>query len=353
MLKKFFTRFVLGCVGFASTFVAIKELFPAGLIRNNSLADTILSFGICVVAFFLVYFFSSYVFNNFSKFVDKLEAALKSRKYSAFELLLGCIGLVIGLIIANLLCAPLLGIQFVGIPITLILNVSFAALGFSLVLRFKQDKFLTKLRSKFEDVTQGENNTKILDTSVIIDGRIYDILLTGFMEGDIVIPQFVIDELGTLADSEDGVKRSKGKLGLDLLQTLQKEFPQQIVIRDYKVDAEKGVDELLMEIAQKERSVILTNDYNLHQIAKLRNLRVRNINALANALKPLAKVGDQIAIEITKAGKERQQGIGYLENGTMVVVEDAKPYVGKQISAVVTSVIQTNAGRMVFANRIE
>lgn len=352
MLKKFF-HIILGGIGFASTFAAIKELFPTGLIKSNSTIDTIVSFAICVLAFFLVYWLSSYVFANFSGFVDKLEMALKARKYSAFELLLGGIGFIFGLIIANLMCIPILGIQFIGIPVTLILNISFAAVGFALVLRFKQDKFLTKLRSKFEDVTQGENNTKILDTSVIIDGRIYDILLTGFLEGDIVIPQFVIDELGALADSEDGIKRSKGKLGLDLLQTLQKEFPQQIVIRDYKVDSEKGVDELLMEIAQKERSVILTNDYNLHQIAKLRNIRVRNINALANALKPLAKVGEQITIEITKAGKERQQGIGYLENGTMVVVEDAKPYVGKQISAVVTSVIQTNAGRMVFANRIE
>ncbi len=352
MLKKFF-HMILGGIGFASAFAAIKELFPAGLIKNNSVADTILSFSICVGVFVLVYWLSKYVFANFSKFVDKLEMVLKTRKYSAFELILGGIGFVFGLIIANLMCIPILSIQFIGIPVTLILNISFAALGFALVLRFKQDKFFAKLRSKFEDVTQGENNTKILDTSVIIDGRIYDILLTDFLEGDIVIPQFVIDELGSLADSEDGVKRSKGKLGLDLLQTLQKEFPQQIVIRDYEVDPEKGVDELLMEIAQKERCVILTNDYNLHQIAKLRNLRVRNINALANALKPLAKVGDQITIEITKAGKERQQGIGYLESGTMVVVEDAKAYVGKQISAVVTSVIQTNAGRMIFANRIE
>ena len=324
MLKNFFTKFILGCIGFASTFVAIKELFPAGLIRDHSLADTILSFGICVVAFFLVYLFSSYVFNNFSKFVDKLEAKLKNRKYSAFELMLGCIGLVIGLIIANLLCAPLLGIQFIGIPITLILNVSFASVGFSLVLRFKQDQFLTRLRGKFEDVTQGENNTKLLDTSVIIDGRIYDVLLTGFVDGNIIIPQFVIDELGALADSEDGTKRSKGKLGLDLLQTLQKEFPEQVIIRPYQVDLTKGVDELLMEVAKKERCIILTNDYNFNQIAKLKNIRVLNVNALANALKPLAKVGDQITVEIAKAGKERQQGIGYLENGTMVVVEDAK-----------------------------
>lgn len=353
MLKKFFVKFILGCVGFASTFVAIKELFPTGLVKNNSLADTVVSFGVCVAAFFLVYFFSSYVFNNFSKFVDKLEGALKNRRYSSFELMLGSIGLVIGLVIANLLCAPLMGIQFVGIPITLILNVSFASLGFSLVLRFKQDKFLTKLRSKFEDVTQGENNTKILDTSVIIDGRIYDILLTGFVDGDIVIPQFVIEELGTLADSEDSTKRSKGKLGLDLLQTLQKEFPQQVVIRNYSIDSNKGVDELLMEVAKKERSTILTNDYNLNQIAKLKNIRVLNVNALSNALKPLAKVGDQITVEISKAGKERQQGIGYLENGTMVVVEGAKASVGHAVAAVVTSVIQTNAGRMVFADRVE
>lgn len=352
MLKRFF-KFIMGGIGFASAFVAIKELFPQGIVRSNAIVDTAVSFVICLVVFFLTYGLCAYVLANFPKFVDKLEATLKARKYSSFELILGGIGFVFGLIIANLMCIPILGIQFIGIPITLIINVTFAYLCFSLLLRFKNDKLLTKLRNKFEDVTQADNNTKILDTSVIIDGRIYDVLLTGFIEGTIVIPQFVIDELGTLADSEDGAKRSKGRLGLDLLQTLQKEFPKQIVIRDYKVELSKGVDELLLEIAQKENDIILTNDYNLNQIAKLRNLRVLNVNALAGALKPLAKVGDQIEIEISKTGKERQQGIGYLESGTMVVVEDAKACVGKMVRAVVTSVIQTSAGRMVFANRIE
>ncbi len=352
MIKRI-SKAVFGAIGAASAFVAIKELFPQGIIRNDVSMDVIASIAICILFFFIFYIISALIIDNFSKIVDKIEAALKDRHYSSYEFILGCSGFIIGLVIANLICIPILSIKFIGIPLTLIFNIIFAYLGFCLTLRFKNDRLFTKLRQRYEDETREKSNAKLLDTSTVIDGRIFDILITGFLEGKLIIPQFVIDELGTLADSQDSVKRGKGRKGLDMLNNMQKEFGDRIYIKNYNVNMAKGVDELLIEAAYENNLTIVTNDFNLNKIAKLKNIKVLNINELANALKPLANVGDEIKVNIIKQGKERQQGIGYLESGTMVVVENTRSRVGEEVTAIVTSVIQTQAGRMIFANLAE
>ena len=350
---KILLKLAVSIIGLASVFIEIKRLFPNGIVENNSKLNIIITAAICIAAFFIFYIISSIIIHNLRKTTDKIENYLKEKNYTSYESVLGLIGFVTGLIIANLLCIPVLSIDFVGIPITLIINLALAYLGFSLALRYKNDKFFIKLKNKFDEESKEKNNSKLLDTSVIIDGRIFDILLAGFIEGKIVIPQFVIDELGTLADSEDTVKRAKGKNGLDLISNMQKEFEKYIFIENIKDTDLIGVDELLLETALLKNYMIVTNDYNLNKIATIKNIRVLNINELSAALKPLANVGDEISIFISKQGKERLQGIGYLEGGTMVVVENARNRVGEMVKAIVTSVIQTKAGRMIFSNIVE
>lgn len=349
MLKKLF-KFVLGVIAALSAFVAIKELFPEGIIKDNRWIDAAVSLAVCISAFFIIYFIFAAFIKNFPRILDWIETYLKDRKYTPYEFLLGCIGMIIGLIIANLICIPIMMMKFIGIPITLIANFMFAYIGLFLILRFKDDRLFARLKSKFYGDEEEENSCKLLDTSAIIDGRIFDIVLAGFVEGGLEIPKYVIDELGTLADSEDPVKRAKGRKGLDLLRNMQKEFGDTIQIGTAHYNPGQGVDELLLETASTKKRSIITNDFNLNKIAGLRNIKVLNINELANALKPLANVGDQIVLVITKQGKERQQGIGYLESGTMVVVENCRDKVGESVTAIVTSVIQTQAGRMIFAN---
>ena len=355
MFKKI-VKFLIGAIGFVSVFMAIKEFYSDGIIEDNKEIDIAVSLAICTAAFFIFYILSAIVIKNLPKLVDKFELYLKEKKFTSYEFALGCVGFIIGLIIANLICIPILAIKFVGIPITIIANIICAYLGLSVALRYKNDKLLKKLKQRYEDEIKDENTAKLLDTSTIIDGRIFDILLSGFIEGNIIIPQFVVEELGILADSEDTNKRAKGRAGLDMIGNMQKEFKDRLILKDIKIEDKKGkksseqnVDELLIETALKEEITIITNDFNLNKIAKIKNINVLNINELANALKPLANVGDEIIVTITKQGKERQQGIGYLESGTMVVVENAKNRIGENVSAVVTSVIQTQAGRMIFA----
>ena len=344
-------KFAIGMVGAFSAFAAIREFFPNGIVGDGRINWTV-SVAISVAAFFIFFIISAIVIGNLSKIVDKLEITLKERNYSSYEFVLGCTGFIIGLIIANLLCIPILRISFWGIPTAIIINMLMAYSGYSLALRFKNDKLLNRIRKRYEEETRESSNAKLLDTSSIIDGRIFDILFSGFLEGKLIIKQFVIDELGALADSDDTFKRAKGRKGLDLISNMQKDFSGQIVIEESGKSNLKGTDELLLEEASGSDIAIITNDFNLNKIAVIKNIKVLNINELANAMKPLANVGDEINVMIAKQGKERQQGIGYLESGTMVVVENAKNKVGETVTAIVTSVIQTQAGRMIFANHV-
>ena len=189
---------------------------------------------------------------------------------------------------------------------------------------------------------------KILDTSAIIDGRIADICETGFMEGSLLIPQFVLKELQYIADLPDPVRRSRGRRGLDILSRLQKhsKAPVRIIEEDYPEI--KEVDLKLIELARRKGGKIITNDYNLNKIAKLHGIDVLNVNELSQALRPVVLPGESLRIQVIKEGKEPEQGVGYLEDGTMVVVEDGKRLIGQEVEITVTSVLQTPSGRIIF-----
>jgi uncharacterized protein YacL len=192
-------------------------------------------------------------------------------------------------------------------------------------------------------------NTKILDTSVIIDGRIADIAETGFVEGTILIPQFILSELQHIADSSDSVKRTRGKRGLEVLHHIQKQVDVDVRIVDRDYPAVKEVDAKLIELAKEVRGKIITNDSNLNKVAELQGIEVLNINELANSLKPVVLPGEEINVKILKEGKEMGQGVAYLDDGTMIVVDNGKKQMGKSVDVIVTSVLQTPAGRMIFA----
>ena len=207
---------------------------------------------------------------------------------------------------------------------------------------------LSALGGVFGGEKQGKKSYKILDTSVIIDGRIADIAETGFLDGVIVIPQFVLRELQLVADSADSLKRNRGRRGLDVLQRIQKiaRLTVQIVEDDYP--AVREVDMKLIELAKQYESKIITNDFNLNKVAQLQGVEVLNINELANSLKPIVLPGETMKVFILKEGKEYNQGVAYLDDGTMVVVDNARKMIGKTVDIAVTSVLQTTAGKMIF-----
>jgi uncharacterized protein YacL len=194
---------------------------------------------------------------------------------------------------------------------------------------------------------------KILDTSVIIDGRIADICETGFMDGTLVIPQFVLKELQLVADSSDSMKRNRGRRGLDILQKIQKMSGVDVMISDMDFPEVREVDLKLIELGRTLQGKIVTNDFNLNKVAQLRGVEVLNINELANSLKPVVLPGEIMKVFILKEGKEYNQGVAYLDDGTMVVVDNARRMIGKTIDVVVTSVLQTTAGKMIFGRFID
>lgn len=274
------------------------------------------------------------------------------------DLIGAAIGLIIGLIIASLLGSTFARVPFVGNYVSVVGSVLLGYLGMSIGLKKKEELFgLFSIFPKIgKDKEKNSNskretksNHKILDTSVIIDGRIADICKSGFVDGTMIIPAFVLEELRHIADSSDALKRNRGRRGLDILNKIRKELDVmvEIVERDFPDIAE--VDSKLVRLAQVTGGQIVTNDYNLNKVAELQEIKVLNINELANALKPVYLPGEEMVVQIIKDGKESKQGIGYLDDGTMIVVDSGKKYINQTIYVVVTSVLQTAAGRMIFA----
>ena len=205
----------------------------------------------------------------------------------------------------------------------------------------------TYLSSFFKEKSTGKS-LKILDTSVIIDGRISDICDTAFIEGDLIVPQFILKELQLVADSSDSVKRQRGRRGLDVLDHLQKSAQVSVMISEVDFPEIKDVDSKLIELAKHLDAKIITNDFNLNRIAQLQGVQVLNINELANALKPVVLPGETINVFILKEGKEKDQGVAYLDDGTMVVVDNSRKMIGQNVEITVTSVLQTTVGKMIF-----
>jgi uncharacterized protein YacL len=262
------------------------------------------------------------------------------------------IGLILGIMVANFISNALFSYLFnnqqIILPLYGLLYGIFGYIGIRIGFKKGDDVQIPGWKPFSRGLPRGENS-KILDTSVIIDGRIADITETGFIEGPLLIPQFVLGELQHIADSSDPVKRTRGKRGLEVLHHIQKQVNVDVRIVDTDYPAVKEVDSKLIELAKEVRGKILTNDSNLNKVAELQGIEVLNINELANALKPVVLPGEDMNVKILKEGKEMGQGVAYLDDGTMIVVDNGRRQIGKTIDVVVTSVLQTPAGRMIFA----
>ena len=264
--------------------------------------------------------------------------------------IVGLIGLSIGLLFAKLIYFPLktIFVNMDGTYIGLILNALFGYSGLLLGLRTGKDFTISNVVKAFKTRVE-EEHAKIIDTSVIIDGRIVDVCEAGFIEGTFIIPQFILQELQHIADSADSMRRARGRRGLDVLHKIQKMSGITVKIIDEDFPKIKEVDAKLVALARLLGAKIITNDFNLNKVAELQGVTVLNLNELANALKPVVLPGETMNIFIVKEGKEFNQGVGYLDDGTMVVVDNARRLINQQMDVVVTSVLQTTAGRMIFA----
>ncbi len=280
-------------------------------------------------------------------------------RLSAETLFAGLTGLVVGLLIAALLAFPfsLLPDPF-GSVLPFVGVIVFSYLGVSLFVMRQGDimSLLSALGGRHEGGGSSSwtnlNRTILLDTSVIIDGRVSDIAKTGFLPGTLLIPRFVLNELQYIADSPDGLRRQRGRRGMEVLAELQKQPNVLTRISDIDVDGMREVDDKLVVLARQLKCPILTNDYNLNRIAELQGVTILNINELANAVKSVVLPGEILRINVIQEGKERDQGVGYMDDGTMVVVENGRDFIGEYQEVAVTKVLQTAAGRMIFA-RVE
>ncbi len=276
-----------------------------------------------------------------------------TRKFSFEGLVAPTVGIILGMVTANFavgwldLVIPEKVVLFNDIKsfLTISLMLFLGYLGFSIGLKLKGDLRLLPAPVFGGD---GRESAKVLDTSVIIDGRIADICRLGFLEGAIIIPRFVLGELQNIADSPDPLRRTRGRRGLDILNEIQKQVSKDVRISEVDYPDVREVDSKLVRLAKELKAKIVTNDFNLNKVAQFQGIEVLNINDLANALKPIVLPDEDFVIKIIKEGKEQGQGVGYLDDGTMVVIENGGKLIGKEVKVTVTSVLQTSAGQMIF-----
>ncbi|AKG05619.1 hypothetical protein AAV35_013205 [Salimicrobium jeotgali] len=316
-----------------------------------------------VAGAFILFLLTFWLVSPIVKFLKWTEDALVRAPVG--ELLFGSLGLIFGLFVAYLINTMLIDIeikiisQLLPIFITLLLGYYGFQIGYK-----RKDEFLNLLTiarkentsesRKKEEAASTEKNEqvprkKILDTSVIIDGRIADICESNFLEGTLVIPHFVLEELQHIADSSDGLKRNRGRRGLDILNRLQRDVPVNVEMYEGDFEEIQEVDSKLVKLAKVIDGIVVTNDFNLNKVCEFQGVQVLNINDLANAVKPVVLPGEEMKVHVIKDGKEQNQGVAYLDDGTMIVVEEGKSFIGDTIDVIVTSVLQTSAGRMIFA----
>lgn len=298
---------------------------------------------------------------------------LQLGKMPIHDVIAGAVGLAIGLILANLLGYSFAKIPVVGDYISVIFSIVFGYLGITITIKKRREltglfDFVPRFMKDFAKMremravpdaapeesakaapTADAHAYKLLDTSVIIDGRIADICDTGFIEGTLLIPVFVLEELQHIADSADALKRTRGRRGLDILQRIRQSTKVKVEITNVDFDDISEVDSKLVRLGQQVGGKIITNDYNLNKVAQLRGVEVLNINELSNAVKPVVIPGETMRVTIVKSGKEPGQGVAYLDDGTMIVVENGNRHMNESITVEVTSALQTAAGRMIFA----
>lgn len=358
MLKKI-VKLISSIMGIAIGCIVGKVLITLGIRQGIKVFVEPIYTGLILLIVILIfaiifYFLSSFIYKGIIAIIDGFERNIQ--KLTVTEFLFGTLGLLVGLVFATLIGVPISRIHFVIGPILFILiDLIGALVGIKIFIKRKDDilNLLTSIKKNGIRDKKNKHNEKIcpkiLDTSVIIDGRIFDICQTGFVEGPLVIPGFVLNELRHISDSADGLKRNRGRRGLDILNKIQKELSieTQIYEEDFPEIAE--VDAKLLKLAQVLNGKVVTNDFNLNKVAEFQGVPVLNINELANAIKPVLLPGEEMKVVVMKDGKEASQGIAYLDDGTMIVVEGGRKFISEEIMVVVTSVLQTAAGRMIFA----
>ncbi|WP_294405873.1 PIN/TRAM domain-containing protein [uncultured Clostridium sp.] len=369
MLKKL-TRGVFSVIGLILGYIIAETLLEIPQIANLSyLSKSVsrISFLIIISIIFglILYIISPAIYKGISNLIEYIEKSMQ--KMSIAEIFYGTIGAVVALILMTFIAKPINGIhRFFGPVLLVLLNILAAVIGAEILIKKKEDitallinikkpinnkekKIRESLKEAKEVKELKGEIPKVLDTSVIIDGRIFDICETGFIEGPLIIPNFVLVELRHVSDSADSLKRNRGRRGLDILNKIQKELTIETRIVDDDFPKIPEVDIKLLKLAQKLNGKVITNDYNLNKVAEFQGVPVLNINELSNAIKPVVLPGEEMVVDIVKDGKESSQGVAYLDDGTMIVVEGGRKYIGETKDVIVTSVLQTAAGRMIFA----
>jgi uncharacterized protein YacL len=278
--------------------------------------------------------------------IDRLLKGFSLRAFSS-----ATFGLLLGWLFARLLVASQIFAYLSATTqwaIGLVVYCTFGYLGMMLAMRSNRDEFSLIIPYVRFAREATQHQPLVVDTNVIIDGRVADLCETGFLEGTFILPQFILNELQHIADSADPLKRSRGRRGLDILNKIQKMVDVEVRIVDEDFPHVKEVDSKIVVLAKKMNAKVITNDLNLSKVAELQGVRVLNINELCNALKPVVLPGEQLRVFVLKEGKEAAQGVAYLDDGTMIVVDNAKRFIGSNVNVVVTSVLQTQAGRMIF-----
>nr|WP_114572194.1 PIN/TRAM domain-containing protein [Exiguobacterium flavidum] len=355
---KTIVRVFFALLGLALGILLLPQLFSliekSGMQLPEWISSVYVTGAIGALIFFIIGLF---VADSVIRLLRYLEEKLV--KAPVADLFFGTFGLLLGLVMAFLvsMLIELVGIPLLSNVLTIFATALFGYLGFTVGYRKRHELTKIFLRNSNNHEKKGNEtearvpkrtNDKVLDTSVIIDGRITDIARTGFLEGKLIVPQFVIGELQYIADSSDTLKRNRGRRGLDVLKDLQSIPGVEVEIYDGDFE-DLEVDIKLIKLAEQIKGIVVTNDYNLNKVCEVRNVPVLNINDLANAIKQVVIPGEEMTVLVIKEGKEQKQGIAYLEDGTMVVVEEGKHLISKTVPVVVTSVLQTSAGRMIFA----
>lgn len=336
------------------------ETVLALLLSNSVLTETILGITFMSLAAMLVggifgaiigSFISPYLIKSLFMFTSTVEKSLSAM--STQDLIAGTLGLFLGLIIANLVGLAFGSVPYIGPYVSVALSIILGYLGMHLVVSKKSELagwLHLHAEGSFDKKKNKDHHTgKLLDTNVIIDGRVADIYRSGFLEGPIIVPVFVLEELQKIADSSDILKRNRGRRGLDILNHMRKNSKDDVIIVTNDFEDISEVDSKLVKLAREKNYKIVTNDYNLNKVAELQGVAVLNINDLAIAVKPAVIPGEQIFVQLVKSGKEEGQGVAYLEDGTMIVVENGSQCIGKEVPVIITSVLQTSAGKMIFA----
>ena len=327
------------------------ETVLALLLPNSVLTETILGITFMSLAAMLVggifgaiigSFISPYLIKSLFMFTSTVEKSLSAM--STQDLIAGTLGLFLGLIIANLVGLAFGSVPYIGPYVSVALSIILGYLGMHLVVSKKSELagwLHLHAEGSFDKKKNKDHHTgKLLDTNVIIDGRVADIYRSGFLEGPIIVPVFVLEELQKIADSSDILKRNRGRRGLDILNHMRKNSKDDVIIVTNDFEDISEVDSKLVKLAREKNYKIVTNDYNLNKVAELQGVAVLNINDLAIAVKPAVIPGEQIFVQLVKSGKEEGQGVAYLEDGTMIVVENGSQCIGKEVPVIITSVLQ-------------